>query len=256
MLTRAEEKLLFRLRQRKQREATGLFLAEGERVVRELAGSGLGVRFAVVADGFGATEPGAALVARLEARCPVRRVPERRLAELAATESPQGILAVAEARETSLAELRLAGAARVLLLDAVQDPGNVGTLIRSAAAFGAVAVARLPGTADPWNPKAVRASAGATFRIPMVRAEEDALAPWLEREGATLYAADASGEPAGAVDFAERAVLAVGNEGAGLSERVASLAARVVAVPIVGPVESLNVSVAGGILLYLMTRRR
>ncbi|HEX7049257.1 MAG TPA: RNA methyltransferase [Longimicrobiales bacterium] len=254
--SRSEIRLIRGLRRRKEREARGLFLAEGIRVVEELVAAGLGLRLAVVAPSARETERGGAVVAALEARCPVRQVSERELIALADTETPQGVVVVAEAPRAALADVRLAGRrSMALVLDGVQDPGNVGTLTRTAEALGAAFVAVLPGTADPWGPKAVRAAAGSAFRIPIVLVEPEALIEWLHAKGFMVYVADASGAPAEAVGPAERAALVVGNEGAGVRPPMRAVADRVVSVPIRGGAESLNVAVAAGILLYLLTRR-
>src|SRR5690606_15150059 len=138
------------------RDEEGLFLAEGIRVVEELVGSGIPVRLAVVSPSAEESERGAALVRALGERAPVRRVSDAEFARLAATEAPQGVLAVAEAPKRELHDITPPDAATVLVLDGIQDPGNFGTMVRTADAFGADLVAALPGTVDPWNPKAVR----------------------------------------------------------------------------------------------------
>src|SRR5690606_35437395 len=108
---------------------------------------------------------------------------------------PQGIVVVAEVPERPLASITLGESALVLVLDGVQDPGNLGALVRTAAAFNAAAAVVLRGSVDPWNPKAVRASAGAAFRVPIASATPEALSTWLDREGITLYGADVGGDP-------------------------------------------------------------
>src|SRR5690606_41743221 len=111
---------------------------------------------------------GARLAAMPVARCPVRGVCEAELSAYAAAEAVQGVVVVAGIPRGEWVGMEVRGAAPVLVLDAVQDPGNFGTLARSAGAFGAAFVAVLPGTVDPWNPKAIRSAAGATFRVPVV----------------------------------------------------------------------------------------
>jgi TrmH family RNA methyltransferase len=162
---------------------------------------------------------------------------------------------VAEQPSLGLADLagRLpAGELRLLVLDGVQDPGNVGTLLRSAAGLGASAVLTLPGTVDPWSAKVVRASMGALFRLPTVGDTAEAVAAFLAAQRIVLWGADGAGEPVGtlAAHAPDRLAVAVGNEGAGLSGAVRARAARLVAVPSSGLVESLNVAVAASILLY------
>jgi TrmH family RNA methyltransferase len=256
VLSSREARLIRGLRRRKIREQEGLFLAEGVRVVEDLLASGLPLKVGVVSPALEDTPRGTKLARDLEAACPVRRVPDRTLEELAATETPQGVLVVAQAPRWELGELEVGEAAVVLVLDGIQDPGNFGTLVRTADALGVVAVAALPGTVDPWNPKSVRSAAGSLFRVPVVQPRFDELAAWLDTQGFTLYAADAQGAPAEQFEWSARAALAVGNEGAGLSPEVRRAAAALVSIPIRGGAESLNVGVAAGILLYLLTRRR
>jgi TrmH family RNA methyltransferase len=255
-LSRAEEKRILALHRRKAREEEGLFLAEGVRVVEELVASGLPIRLAVVSPALETTERGRALAEALATRAPVRRVDERVLESLAGTQTPQGVLVVAETPRHELESIEIRGGATVLVLDAVQDPGNLGTLVRTADALGVAFVAAQPGTVDPWNPKSVRAAAGALFRTPVVRPDWPTLVEWMHRNGFTVYGAEAGGEDVDAARLASRAALVVGNEGAGLGPEAKAAVDSLLAVPIEPHAESLNVAVAAGILLYLLTRRR
>ena len=256
MLSRSEEKLIRNLQRRRVRESEGLFLAEGVRVVEELLAAGIVLRLVLLSPSLEDTERGAALARRLESEPATRSVDAATLGALADTRTTQGVLAVAEVPSDGLGDVEPRGAAVALVLDGVQDPGNLGTLTRAAAAFGCELVACLPGTVDPWNPKAVRASAGTVFRLPVLRTDPEALAEWLDRHGFRLVGAEAEGEPVGDVTASQRIALAVGNEGAGLSPAVRERCHQLVSVPMRGGTESLNVAVAGGILLYELTRER
>jgi TrmH family RNA methyltransferase len=256
MLSRAEEKRIRSLAHRRGRAREGLFVAEGIRVVEELLSAGIVPTLAVVSSSLEDTERGKRLLQRLEGGTDVRRGTDGMLRELADTTAPQGVLVVAETPSVSVAELNPEGRSAALVLDGVQDPGNLGTLARSAAAFGCDLLACLPGTVDPWNAKSVRASAGALFRLPVVSAGPEELTEWLGRHGYRVAGADASGEPVGAGEWGERVALVVGNEGAGLSEGIRERCERRVAVPMRGGTESLNVAVAGAILLYELTKER
>ncbi len=238
------------------RESEGLFLAEGVRVVDELLASRIVPRLAAVSSSLGDSPRGARLRELLGLRVEVREVSEGELAELAGTETPQGVVLAAEVPRTSLEDLEPSADSVLLVLDAVQDPGNVGTLTRTAVAFGVESLVLLPGTVDGWNPKAVRASAGAVFRLPPVACEWPVLQEWLHRHGFGIYGADASADAVDTVELARRRALVVGNEGAGLSGHIAAALDGRVAVPIRREVESLNVAVAAGILLYVMTSGR
>lgn len=161
---------------------------------------------------------------------------------LAETRSPQNVIALFHRPRFTIDQLFARDASIVVALDGVQDPGNVGTIVRLAAAFDANGVVLLPGCADAFGPKAIRSSAGAILTVPVVNASIDDL---LAR-GWPVVAADARGEN---VDPpARRAVLAFGSEGSGLSSALAA-AARAIAIPMSSRVESLNVAMSAAILL-------
>jgi TrmH family RNA methyltransferase len=239
------------LRRRKARERQGLLVAEGVRAVEELLRSPLRVRGALVAPTLPSTPRGAALADALHGRgIAVQDVTERELADAADTESPQGVLAIAEVPPRSLDRLSLPERARVLLLDAVQDPGNAGAILRAAAALGVHATLALPGTVDLWNAKVVRSAMGALFHRAAISCTWEEADAFLGAAGLELWGADAAGEPLPAMSPPDRLALAVGNEGGGLSDAARARAARLVSIPIAPGVESLNVAVATGILLY------
>jgi RNA methyltransferase, TrmH family len=192
-----------------------------------------------------------------KARPPVLVVPAADLARIADVPHAQGVVAVAHAvvREEATA---LEGARRVLVLDGVQDPGNAGTLIRTAAWFGADAVLCGPGTADPESPKVVRSAAGALWDLRLARLSDAgayaAALDALRARGLALWGADLEGESASAWVPPAEGALVLGSEGHGLSAAAAArLGSRVYLAPAFGAgrgVESLNVAVAGGILLH------
>jgi TrmH family RNA methyltransferase len=238
------------LRRRKAREREGVFVVEGIRAVEELLRSSLVVRGLLVAPKLIDSPRGVALVESAKAKgIEVADVDEKEFRSAAETESPQGIVAIAETPLRSLASLPASGPFRLLLLDAVQDPGNVGTIIRTAAALGAHATLALPGSVDVWNAKVVRSAMGAHFHHPAFHATWEDVQAFLVRTSTPLWAADADG-----VTITDRGparlALAVGNEGGGLSPAIRAAADRVISLPITTMVESLNVAVATGILLY------
>ena len=242
------------LQRRKARERQQRFVAEGVRTVETLLASPLEVVGLLVTDALPQTDRGAALIAAAAARgVSVHEVSEEELASAADTETPQGVLAVAEIPARVLAPAP--EGARYLVLDALQDPGNVGTVIRTAAAMGVTATVALPGTVDMWNAKVVRSSMGALFQHPVVNMSWEALEAFTATADAPvpLWAADMDGEPVDRLDRAtlpSRLALVVSNEGAGLSPHVAAAVTRTVSIPMAEGVESLNVAVAAGILLY------
>jgi len=244
------------LRRRKARERQQLFVAEGVRTVEELARSSLVIRGVLTAPQLEETPRGTALLAELGARgIAAERVAHQEFASAAETESPQGILAVAEVPDRSLGLLAGRASLRVLVLDAVQDPGNVGTIVRTAAALGADATVALPGTVDLWNAKVVRSGMGAHFHHLCLAGTWEDLDTFRRQVPLDLWAADATGEPLSRSTAAPtRVAVVVGNEGGGLSSAARERATKLVAIPIAQPVDSLNVAVAAGILLHELSR--
>lgn len=239
------------LRRRKARERQGLFVAEGIRTVEELLRSRLEVRGLLTAPELAGQPRGAALLQEADARgVPILALGDADFRSAADTDAPQGVLAVAVVPEHRLAALGDAALQRLVVLDGLQDPGNTGTILRTAAAFGAGALVALPGTVDLWNAKVVRSAMGALFHLPTVHVAADALAALLDEHGVALWAAELHGEPLGRREPPARLAIAVGNEGAGLSPAVRARAEHLVRIPISPDVESLNVAVATGILLY------
>jgi TrmH family RNA methyltransferase len=243
------------LRRRKARERNGLFVAEGVRAVDELLRSSLKVRGALVSEQLTGDPRGTELLGRLkDSSIAVEEVGARDFESAAETESPQGVLAIAEVPGGTLADLPQTDSLRLLVLDAVQDPGNVGTILRTATAFGVSATFSLPGTVDLWNAKVVRSGMGAHFHHPCLSGTWDDLDTFRHDRTVDVWAADAAGDSISDIAAPARLALIVGNEGAGLSSDSRTRADRLVALPIAAAVESLNVAVAAGILLYELRR--
>ena len=223
-------------------------------MVEDLLDSGVEVRLVLAASSLEDTERGQKLVSEIARRgLPLRWVSDPELSALAGTESPQGVLAVAAMPQDALHALEpLPRDAVLLVLDAVQDPGNFGTLVRTAEALGAAGVLALPGTVDAWNPKAVRAAAGSSFRLPIVSTRWSELAPWLGERKIRVLASTMEGEPLGGLSGGS--ALVVGNEGAGVSQETLTHADACVGIPLRGRAESLNVAAAAAILLYELLR--
>jgi TrmH family RNA methyltransferase len=179
------------------------------------------------------------------------------LASLCDTTTPQGMAAVVRMGRASVDALP-ADASLVLVLAAVRDPGNAGTLVRSALASGASGIVFTRGSVDPWHPKTVRATAGALFHVPVVRALSiEETVSHLRASGLVVIGADATSKrPLDSVDLTRRVALVVGNEAWGLPSDMRHLLDEDVGIPMPGPVESLNVGIAGSILLFETARQR
>ncbi|ADU50946.1 tRNA/rRNA methyltransferase (SpoU) [Thermaerobacter marianensis DSM 12885] len=257
-------KRLRKLQERRHRRQLGATLVEGRRFVEEALAAGRPVRQAIYTAAFAAAPAGAALLRALAAAgTELAEVTDRLLEAVAMTETPQGIVAEVAVDEPApvgpawwrqVAEGRLPLA---LLPDGVQDPGNLGTLVRAAAGLGAAGAVLVPGTVDPFHPRAVRASAGACLRLPMARADSAAGAAESARAaGLAVWVAEAeAATPCWAVDWRRPCLLVVGNEGAGVSPEVQRYATGRVAIPLAGGIGSLNVAMAGCILLYEAARQ-
>ncbi len=243
------------LQRRKARRRRRLAVAEGVRLVEEALAAEVDFRGAIASHACLASPRGAQLVQELSDHAvPVEEVSDRAFEALAGTETPQGILAVIEPRRWELGDLVPSRRAPTVLLDGVQDPGNVGAVLRTVFALGGTGVALLPGTADPLNAKVMRAAMGASFRLPLAPTTVGELQGWMAQHEVRAWAATTAGSPVGRVDPPERLLVIVGNEGAGIHKETQALATEQVAVPLARGAESLNVAVALGIILHEVLR--
>jgi TrmH family RNA methyltransferase len=238
------------------REGRGRVGIEGPNLLEEALGAGVRVVTVFVADG--AERLLDALTVPVETE--VLRLPKKLLDSALATETPQPVAALVEPPDWTWAHLMSAhrsGAALVVVLAGIQDPGNLGTILRSAEAFGATGVVSLPGTVSAWNAKAVRASAGSVFRVPLLAASERECFSQLREAGVRVLATTVrAAQPADLVDMAGPVALVIGNEGNGVPEKIARMADEAITIPCPGPVESLNAAVAASVLLYEASRQR
>ena len=250
------ETLIRDLHRRRGRERRGLALAEGVRLVEEALAARVPIRGAVTSPTLEGTPRGQALLAALGAAgVPLERVDDDALTKLADTEHPQGVVAVIAPPTWSLAQVALAPRDVLVVLDAVQDPGNVGTILRTAHGLGAAAVVALPGTAELTGPKTLRSGMGAFFRFPCISTDAEAFFTWASANRVETWATDAAGTPIASTPRPGHPLaLVLGNEGAGIGEAVRGRAARQVAIPLRPGAESLNVAIAAAILLYEVRR--
>ncbi len=250
-------KYLRRLTRRRWREKEGHFILEGVRLVEEALCSGWPVKMLVYTPSA-SERAGALLESARERGIQLLPVEEGLLGELADTETPQGVLAVVEKPGCTLEETLAAGPSLLLVVDGVQDPGNLGTIIRSADAAGAGAVILFPGTVDLYNPKTIRATMGSLFHLPVIAVREgEGVLARLRAAGFMLVAGvPAGGIPLPVVDMTGPVVLAVGNEARGLSPWLLERADLLATIPMPGRAESLNVAAAASIMLYEAVRQR
>ena len=227
------------------RRAENAFAAEGPKLLAEALRWGAKVETVLCA-------PGAALP-ELPAGTRTAELPERLLDYAADTETPQGIIFICRGKPLAMPE-RLEGR-RWLVLDGVQDPGNVGTVWRTADAFGADGLILCNGCADPWNPKTVRATMGAVFRLSVYEGALKDAARRLAAARVPLYAAALGEDTRDIRDVPlDRAAVIIGSEGRGVSEEALSLCQKTVRIPMRARCESLNAAVAASVTLWEMAR--
>ena len=264
-LSKGRKKLVERLLHPRFRAREGMFVVEGIRASREFlerAGDTAGtrppsIRFALVSPRCREGKGGRDLLRALEGvGVSTEEVEDRELEALSGTEQPQGVLLVLEeaggGMEALSEYLEKVDRPRILVLDGVQDPGNAGSLIRSAQAFGLHGAVALDGTVDPFNHKVVRATAGGLAHLPVVRAAWSAFLPWVRDRGIPLLVGDAGGEDVREVPIPDSWALAVGNEGSGPRPELLEEAYRVLGIPMARGVGTLNAGLAGAILLFAL----
>lgn len=239
--------------QKKARDEAGLFVCEGEHMVQEAAryaGQDV-VSVFVSQEKLDAYQP---LLERLGGQTRVFAAPERVMEQLTQVKAPQGIVAVV--RKPKPATLEQLGD-RVLLLDNVQDPGNVGTMMRTLDAAGFTGMITTKGCADLYGDKALRSTMGSVFRVPLVETEDaTATLEELSARGIETIAAALDGEPFyERKSQRERICLVIGNEGAGIREDVKAACGKVYRLPMVGQAESLNAAVAAAVMMYDLVNR-
>lgn len=228
---------------KKGRQETGLHFIEGERLVREAIASGADIAALFIEEGREAED-----IASSAAR--VYTVTRRVLESMTDTGTPQWICAAVRTQDTTSPESYPDGL--IVALDRVQDPGNLGTILRTADAMGAVGLLLGSGCADPFGPKVLRSTMGSLYHIPLWQGELDQELSKLKQAGFSLVCGHLEGNetlpPVG-----DKCVLIIGNEGNGVSDRVADMCCKY-RLPMYGRAESLNASVAAGILMYELAR--
>ncbi len=254
---------------KKARDTQGLFVTEGRKLFLEAPGER--IRQIVTAESFEKSHPDiAALLDGMEEIPMQRNLPDGRFASVSDTQTPQGILTVVEkspeekadrsAKEQMDEVLRRNPAPFFLLLENLQDPGNVGTILRTAEAAGVDAVFLTEGCADLYAPKTIRSTMGSLYRVPhfpVKEAELPGLFSHFTEAGGRSYAAHLKGDrPYTDCDYRKGTMIVIGNEGNGITDRTAEATDQLIKIPMLGQVESLNAAMAAGILMYETARQR
>jgi RNA methyltransferase, TrmH family len=234
----------------------GYCAIEGFRILEEAIRSGL--RFRAVLFSESAAVRADRLLSQLGAQVETLLLPDKLFGSVVPSDTPQGVAALVRWKESSLEDvLAKSKAGPLLAIAGVQDPGNLGTILRSAEAFGAGGVLLGEGTVSLFNPKVVRASAGSVFRLPAARAKLSDAVGLMKEHGLRLVAtASHRGTPLDQATLSRPLVVFIGSEGAGLSHDLIKEMDEVVAIPQAAQVESLNAGVAASIVLYEMVRQK
>ena len=237
-------------RARDRREA-GAFVVEGVRLFEEAVDSSWPMRFVLFDESL--SERGKLKVESLISQgVDVEEVSTSVMKAISETEAPQGILAVLESTQLPITN----SLNFILIPDQIRDPGNLGTLLRSAAATGAQAVLIPPETTDAFAPKVLRSGMGAHFKLPIHSMSWDEIRNVIKSAGLQVFVADMDGQSCWEVDLRQPVALVIGNEAEGASESARGVANGKVSIPMSGMMESLNAGVAGSVLMFEVVRQR
>lgn len=247
------------LKTRKGREKEGAFLVEGIRLVEMAEESDWQIAYGFFTNALQNKERGAKLLETLKARCPLYEVSEALFHKVSATDSPQGIALIMQKKHTDLTALPVPQKESLyVVMDGVQDPGNAGTVIRTADAVGADGVILLRGTVDLFSDKTVRSTMGSLFHLPICTGvERENLLSFCMGRGIALYAAalDRAAKPHFAQVLNRSCAIVLGNEGSGVSAPLLERAEHLY-IPMYGAAESLNVGISAAVILYEALRQR
>ncbi len=243
-------------KKRKERDETGLFVAEGIRLFEEIPADRLEQVF--VSEHFFAEEAADAILEKAKGH-EIFVVKDSVFAGMCDTRTPQGILAVVRQKKWCLEEiLSLSACPFFMMAENLQDPGNLGTILRTGEGAGITALILSKGTVDMYSPKVTRSTMGSLFRVPFLYVEDMAeTVAYLRQRGIEVYAAHLEGSvPYDTPDYTVSSAILVGNEGNGLTDRTADACTKRVRIPMEGAVESLNAAMSAGIFMYEVHRQR
>ncbi len=241
------------------REKYNEFVIEGIRMVKEALQSNAKIKAVALSNSFYSNERNRAFINLCsQSYYKLFNIPDNLFAEISQTESPQGVLAVLSIKSHSLEDVNFKHSPFIVYCDAIQDPGNMGTIVRTADAAGADAVILSKGCVDIYNPKSVRSTMGSLFHLPVIKSEDinQTFSFFKERELSIISGHLSDAEYHFEIDMRQGLVIVIGNEANGVSKQVVEMSNHLVKIPIVGHAESLNVGIASGILMYEVVRQR
>lgn len=250
-----EIKTLYRKKGRIKNKA---FIIEGIKMIEEAIDNSYPVKNIIYTDQFLKTKDGENFFERIKDLDNTIYVPNNIFKEISDTENPQGILGIAKLEYENLNEIYKKERPFLLFLDEVQDPGNMGTIIRTADAFNADGIIITEGCVDPYNPKVVRATMGSIFRVPLYYISDGIHElKNLKDMNIRVYSTALTGSiPIYETDFQKGFVLIIGNESNGVRKEIFSLSDKLIKIPMPGKAESLNAGVAASIIMYEVMKQR
>jgi len=258
-LSKEKLKQISKLKTEKERKIEGRFLIEGIRLCQEAFSSDWEVELVLFFTEFVESAGGQTLAKEFRKHgTEVFRAKKKEIEKLADTETPQGIMAVVQMKKFALSKNILKNSSLLLGLDNIRDPGNLGTMIRTADAAGADGVLLSSGCVELYNPKVIRSTMGSIFHLPVIEnLDLPEVIPDLKDGGFRIIVSEVhKGKDYTEVDYPEKTCLIIGSEASGISQQILNLADERIKIPIFGKAESLNASVAAGVLLYEIVRNK
>lgn len=243
---------------KKNRDEQGLYFVEGIRFVNDAIDNGQAIVKVVISDKLESLNGGKALIERVCAICEdCYLVQDKLFKEISDTTTPQGILAVLKKSEYAFDDVINEGSS-VVILDSLQDPGNVGTIVRTADAAGVSAVILTKGCVDLFSPKVLRATMGSIFHMPIFEGQKiNDTIKMLKNSGYKVIASHLNGQNNYYdEDLTGKCAIIVGNEANGISDETVAMSDKLVKIPMLGRAESLNASVAASIMIYEIVRQK
>jgi len=258
-MSKEKLKQIYRLKTEKGREKEEKFLIEGLHLCQEAYSSGWDVQLVLFSSEFGESAAEEKLIQQFSKKgTEIFRTKKKEIEKLTDTETPQGIMAVVQKEKFTLNKDFLKKASLLLGLDNIRDPGNLGTMIRTADAAGADGVLLSKGCVELYNPKVIRSTMGSIFHLPMIEnLDLPEVIPDLKEAGFKIIVSEVhEGKDYTEVNYPEKTCLIIGSEVSGISKEISNLADERIKIPILGKAESLNASVAAGVLLYEIVRNK
>lgn len=239
------------LSRKKNRYEGRVFIVEGIKIIEEAIKSGIGIRHILFSEDFLDSKEGSIFYEKIKYRDNIVKVKSSLFTSISDTENPQGIMAVCEFNIRDLSSINHSSKRSIMFLDGIQDPGNLGTIIRTADAFNMDGIILGEGCVDPYNLKVVRSTMGSIFRVPLYLTNNslDSLRG-LKDKGFKIYSTSLDGKVLYENDFNEKFICVIGNEANGVNSEILDISDKLIKIPMPGNAESLNAGVAASIIMY------